>query len=85
MILSVHITQSFQKLNMGCRGICGKYKAKKPFMTSRYASGQKRCSPCDIFINWDGNHCPCCNILLRTKPKGTEDRHRLLLVRQNKK
>ena len=30
--------------------------------------GQKRCSVCEIFIQWDGNpYCPCCNYKLRTR------------------
>ncbi|MDH3764488.1 MAG: hypothetical protein OER82_01590 [Nitrosopumilus sp.] len=63
---------------MVCKGICIRYKAKKPTGFSRYFSGQKRCSRCEIFINWDGKHCPCCDYVLRTKPRGTETRRRLL-------
>ncbi|NRA05648.1 MAG: hypothetical protein HRU07_05740 [Nitrosopumilus sp.] len=69
---------------MVCKGICYKYKAKKPLMTSRYASGQKRCSNCELFVNWDGTNCPCCGIILRTNPRGTQDRQRLLLVKQQR-
>ncbi len=33
------------------------------------ASGQKRCSKCDIFIEWEGAFCPCCKLLLRKTPR----------------
>jgi hypothetical protein len=82
--LTIHIIQLVQKLIMGCKGICTRYIAKKLLMKSRYASGQKRCSSCEIFIHWDGTNCPCCGMLLRTNPRGTIDRQRLLLVRQKK-
>ena len=78
---TLDIMEFLQKFIMGCKGICHRYVAKKPFMKGRYVVGQKRCSSCAIFIHWDGNNCPCCGIMLRTKPKGTEDRRRLLLVR----
>ena len=68
---------------MVCRGICDSYKAKKPLLQSRYASGQKRCSVCELFVNWDGINCPCCGMILRTSPRNTQNRQRLLLVKQN--
>lgn len=52
-----------------CKGICPRYKATKPFGIGRYASGQKRCNPCEIYINWAGKSCPCCGVRLRTKPR----------------
>ncbi|MDH5568405.1 MAG: hypothetical protein OEX98_01265 [Nitrosopumilus sp.] len=63
---------------MVCNGVCHRYKAKKPGTSSRYASGQKWCTNCEIFIHWDGKYCPCCDYVLRTKPRGTETRRRLL-------
>jgi len=68
---------------MTCKGICDRHAAQKPLTQSRYAAGQKRCSICDIFIKYDGIYCPCCGMMLRTNPRGTQDRQRLLLVRQN--
>lgn len=70
---------------MTCRGICSKYRATKKVGEARYQSGQKRCSACGIFIQWDGSNCPCCGMILRTNPRGTQDRQRLLLVRQKRK
>ena len=53
---------------MSCNGICERYKAKtNPIILSRYNEGQKRCSVCEIFINWNENNCPCCNYKLRTR------------------
>jgi len=54
---------------MTCKGICIRHKAQKPSGSGRYASGQKRCQICEIFINWDGLWCPCCGYRLRTKPR----------------
>ena len=67
---------------MVCKGICYKHKAKKPFMKSRYAEGQKRCSICEIFVKWEGVDCPCCGMNLRTSPRNTQNRQNLLLFKQ---
>jgi hypothetical protein len=68
---------------MTCKGFCEKYKVSKPSDSAlgRYAMGQKRCSPCEIFIKWDGLWCPCCNRVLRTKPRNTPNRQRLQEIR----
>ena len=49
---------------MPCKGICIRHKA-----SSRYATGQKRCQVCELFIKWDGLSCPCCGYKLRTRPR----------------
>ena len=54
---------------MTCKGICPRYKAQKPVGTGRYASGQRRCQICEIFIKWEGLWCPCCGYRLRTRPR----------------
>ena len=71
---------------MSCKGICDKYKADKKFgLNSRYKCGQKRCSSCDIFMDWDGKHCPCCGMMLRTRPRNAKTRERLMIVREIKR
>jgi len=71
---------------MACKGICPRFKAKKPFgANGRYENGQKRCSICNLFINWDGKYCPCCGYVLRTKPKGTQTRQKLMILQQVKR
>ena len=71
---------------MTCKGNCVQYKAKKSkSITGHYVLGHKRCSECEMFIQWEGNHCPCCGIILRTRPKSTSARYQLLLIRQSKK
>ena len=58
---------------MSCRGICNRYKAKKPTASSsRYVNGQKRCQVCEAWLDYAGSHCPCCGIMLRTKPRSRE-------------
>ena len=54
---------------MTCKGICARYKAQKPVGVGRYASGQRRCQICEIFIKWEGLWWPCCGYRLRTKPR----------------
>lgn len=55
---------------MVCKGVeCKRHKALKPVGVGRYASGQKRCQTCEIFINFNGLRCPCCNSILRTLPR----------------
>ena len=71
--------------HMTCRGICAKYKVKKPNSgEGHYISGHKRCSRCEIFVKWIGIHCPCCNIPLRTKPRNTTGRQQFMLVQKSK-
>ncbi len=64
---------------MHCREVCSKYSVKSTLLkkNGRYEDGQKRCSSCAIYINWDGDHCPCCGHFLRTKPRNTRGRNKL--------
>ena len=66
-----------QVTHMTCKGICTRYKAQKPVGTGRYASGQKRCQICEIFIKWEGLWCPCCGYRLRTKPRNLKYKAKL--------
>ena len=43
----------------------------------RYASGQRRCQICEIFIKWEGLWCPCCGYRLRTKPRNLKYKAKL--------
>ncbi|MDQ3902888.1 MAG: hypothetical protein M3247_04425, partial [Thermoproteota archaeon] len=54
---------------MTCKGICTRHKAIKPRGAGRYATGQKRCQICNIFIKWEGLYCPCCGYRVRSKPR----------------
>jgi len=62
---------------MTCKGICPRYKAQKPVGTGRYASGQRRCQICEIFIKREGLWCPCCGYRLRTKPRNLKYKAKL--------
>ena len=64
---------------MTCKGICLRHKAPKPTQSGRYASGQKRCQPRDIFIKWDMLWCPCCGLRLRTKPRNSAYKERFAI------
>lgn len=63
-------------LEMACKGICTRHRAQKP-VGGRYASGQKRCQICQIFIKWDGLWCPCCGYRLRTRPRNLKYKEKL--------
>jgi hypothetical protein len=52
-----------------CKGICFLYKASSSEGKFRYFKGQKRCSDCEIFLDWADLHCPCCGQRLRAKPR----------------
>ena len=54
---------------MTCKGVCIRYKAKKPVGVGRYAVGQKRCQICEMYMYVDSLWCPCCGYRLRTKPR----------------
>lgn len=54
---------------MSCKGICIQYKAAGSVDRFRYLNGQKRCNECEIFLDWDDLHCPCCRRRLRVKPR----------------
>ena len=62
---------------MTCKGICIRHKAQKPVGSGRYATGQKRCQICEIFIKWDGLWCPCCGYRLRTRPRNLKYKAKL--------
>jgi uncharacterized Zn finger protein (UPF0148 family) len=54
---------------MVCKGICIRHKASGPISSGRYATGQKRCQTCDLFMQWGGIFCPCCGYRLRNGPR----------------
>ena len=62
---------------MVCKGICIRHKAIKPSGGGRYATGQKRCQICEIFIKWNDNFCPCCGYRLRGKPRNLKYKEKL--------
>lgn len=62
-----------------CTGKCKQFKATKPRKIGRYASGQKRCNFCEIFVNYDGLKCPCCNKQLRSLPRSRKDKESFLV------
>lgn len=63
---------------MTCKGICYRYKAHRPMPislgVSRYAVGQKRCQICEMWMEWEGDRCPCCSIRLRTHPRRRDNK-----------
>jgi len=58
---------------MPCKGICDRFKAKRPMPISlgisRYGAGQKRCQVCEMWVEYEGIRCPCCSVKLRCHPR----------------
>lgn len=72
------ITFEIKAVWMACKGICSRYKAQKPMWErGRYASGQRRCQICEMFIEWDGLWCPCCGYRVRSKPRNSKYKAKL--------
>jgi len=64
-----------------CDGIsCQGIRAIKPTLGGRYEIGQKYCPICCVFVEWEGVFCPCCHYLLRTKPRNSQNRARLVQI-----
>ena len=61
-----------------CIGKCKNYKALKPAEIGRYAAGQKRCNFCEIFVEFDGIICPCCNRQLRCLPRSRKGKEKYM-------
>ena len=67
---------------MSCKGICTRHRAQRTSgFFGRYATGQKRCQICAIFMRWDGLWCPCCGCRVRTKPRNSKFKQKLKTVR----
>ena len=64
---------------MTCKGICSPHKA-----SYRYATGNKRCQVCEIFIKWDGIFCPCCGYKLRIGPRSFKFKAKLRIKQKQK-
>jgi len=60
-----------------CYGECQQYKAPMPpFNQSRYEIGQKRCTKCAIYVEYEGLFCPCCGFRLRVHRRSSKDKLR---------
>ena len=71
---------------MPCKVICIRHKVTKPPKPhTRYEAGQKRCTACDIFMDWNGLRCPCCAGVLRTKPKAASSRKVMMIKNETKR
>ena len=42
---------------MGCKGVCEEYKTGRTKNGTRYGDDKKRCTKCDIFIEYKGGRC----------------------------
>ena len=67
---------------MTCKGVCIRHRAQRPDSFGRYATGQKRCQVCALFMKWDGLWCPCCGCRVRTKPRNSKLKQKLKTIRK---
>jgi len=68
-------------LSTFCKGVCAAYKTNKFIKFPRgsaYENGAKYCSYCSIFMRYVGNRCPCCGLIMRTRPRRGVNKDRLL-------
>ena len=77
MSVSLLISMRWQLLGRTCRGICQMHEAKSMSNGLRYESGQKRCTFCGVFFLIDDNRCPCCKVILRSKPRAKQRKENL--------
>ena len=56
-----------------CKGTC-----IHDFTTKKVCRGEKgdfkRCSICELYIQWIGLYCPCCGVKLKTSPTNNKAR-----------
>ena len=65
------VTTSWRLEQMGrsCKGFCLDYVCKGIPNSEKYELC-KRCTYCGIFLKTIQLRCPCCGVVLRTKPRG---------------
>ena len=53
---------------LSCKGVC-----TRDFTTKKVCRGDKgdfkRCSRCEVYIEWLGTYCPCCGVRLKHSPR----------------
>ena len=64
---------------MTCKEICIRHRT-----SYRYATGNKRCQVCEIFIKWDAIFCPCCGYRLRNGPRLFKHKAKLRIMEKQK-
>jgi len=73
------------KNQQACGGVCQRYKAPMPaYNQSRYEIGQKRCTMCGIYVEYEGLFCPCCNFRLRTHRRSSKDKLRIRIQKDKR-
>ena len=67
-----------------CSTLCKKYRPKDVTGHDKYAQGQKRCSECMEYLDFEGKFCPCCGTVLRTKPRNPRLKRRMERIIQER-
>ena len=61
-----------------CHGICLDWKISQLYA---FDKGGKKCTNCNVYMLWDKNRCPCCDQILKTKPRQAKYKDRMELAR----
>jgi len=54
---------------LNCSNTCLQYKAPGKCIGLKYEGNVKYCSYCEVKVEYEGSHCPCCHTQLRCKPR----------------
>ena len=65
------------KAKMVCKGICQQFRELKSEDGGIYEDGMKRCTKCNVNMKLEQLRCPCCNGLLRTKPRQGRSKNKI--------
>jgi len=64
------------EMSGGCKGLCETFEKAKIVRHMIYHSNNKRCSVCQVNIKTDAVRCPCCQHVLRTRPRFQANRNK---------
>lgn len=59
---------------MTCRGRCSALAVSRPWGSSPYMDGLRRCTSCEVWLEEESARCPCCNRVLKTRSRGNKAR-----------
>ena len=62
-----------------CRDICRDYVCEKIQNGAKYKFC-KRCTFCEMFLKTSEIRCPCCKVILRTKPRSRKNYEEAVLA-----
>ena len=74
LVLLKRLVAAWNIMALICKGYCEELKGPSMRNGLRYASGQKRCTLCNVFLITPSLRCPCCSSRLRTKSRSSRSK-----------